>query len=546
MIYLVTNQTTFVDFEAYTIITPEESIQRIRDNKSKYIEYDCETGCNKKDSHSHSLDPHTGYLLSMQFGLDNDQIVVDCTSVNPLIYKDIFEDKELTFVGWNLNFDCQWLLVKGIVPENVYDAMIIEQLMHLGEDHVKNQIYKCSDPIISPQYDKTWTEEELQMYKFALDHKFALKTAVWKYLHINMDKTVRGSINTEGLTTRVIQYAAGDVTYLNKIRLLQEQTLKEENLLKAAKFENKCVVPLAYLTLCGAKMDTQKWLTRAQEDKPKLDNLVATIKQDILDWYNENKAETKKGIPHVYQTYLIEGSSQVKREMAICREHDIPIDAERYQEIFEDKIIYKWPVPFGFYSGRGKARRFIPYVYRDMEGDLFSGFNTELQINPEINIGSSDQLIPLFTMMGMKCTTIDKKTHEEKASLGKEVINLYKDTYKIAKDLSNYKELRKLLDSFGPAFLTNINFKTQRLHASWHQLGTRTGRLSSSNPNLQQMPSDAYTRSCFIAEKGNKWISADYMSQESRLIASISKDKECIKLFNEGCGDSISVCHPKW
>ena len=63
--------------------------------------------------------------------------------------------------------------------------------------------------------------------------------------------------------------------------------------------------------------------------------------------------------------------------------------------------------------------------------------------------------------------------------------------------------------------------------------------------NMQQLPSDEYTRSCFISEEGNKWISADYQSQESRLIASISGDKECIKLFNEGCGDKL-YCHLIW
>ena len=114
--------------------------------------------------------------------------------------------------------------------------------------------------------------------------------------------------------------------------------------------------------------------------------------------------------------------------------------------------------------------------------------------------------------MGVNCRTLDKKTKEEKDSFGKNTIALYADKFKIVKDLGEYKQLAKQLNSFGPKFLEHLNPVTNRLHAQWHQLGTRTGRLSSSLPNLQQMPSDSYTRSCFVAENGNKWISADYQS----------------------------------
>ena len=59
--------------------------------------------------------------------------------------------------------------------------------------------------------------------------------------------------------------------------------------------------------------------------------------------------------------------------------------------------------------------------------------------------------------------------------------------------------------------------------------------------NLQNLPADAETRACFTAEKGNKWISADYQGQESRLIASIANDTAMIELFNHGCGDVHSL-----
>lgn len=58
---------------------------------------------------------------------------------------------------------------------------------------------------------------------------------------------------------------------------------------------------------------------------------------------------------------------------------------------------------------------------------------------------------------------------------------------------------------------------------------------------MQNLPKNSETRSCFIAEKGNKFISCDYQSQESQLIASISNDKAMLDLFTEGCKDVHSL-----
>jgi DNA polymerase-1 len=59
--------------------------------------------------------------------------------------------------------------------------------------------------------------------------------------------------------------------------------------------------------------------------------------------------------------------------------------------------------------------------------------------------------------------------------------------------------------------------------------------------NQQNLPHDKITRACFTSEKGNKWISCDYQSQESRIIASVSKDKAMVELFESGCGDVHSL-----
>lgn len=89
-------------------------------------------------------------------------------------------------------------------------------------------------------------------------HEMNLKAAGMNYLGIELDKTVRGQIIDKGLTENVVEYAALDVKYLEKIKEKQEEKLAEQGLLNAIKVENHFVKPLAYFEFCGTKVDTNK------------------------------------------------------------------------------------------------------------------------------------------------------------------------------------------------------------------------------------------------------------------------------------------------
>lgn len=101
--------------------------------------------------------------------------------------------------------------------------------------------------------------------------------------------------------------------------------------------------------------------------------------------------------------------------------------------------------------------------------------------------------------------------------------------------ISEYRELTKLLSTYIDALPELVNKKTGRVHTSFNQTITATGRLSSSNPNLQNIPIKTElgreVRKAFIAEKGNKIISADYSQIELRIVASIANDKNMIAAF---------------
>lgn len=179
------------------------------------------------------------------------------------------------------------------------------------------------------------------------------------------------------------------------------------------------------------------------------------------------------------------------------------------------------------------------YCTSNFQGDLFSGFDTKPRCH--INWTSSKQVIPLFEELGLDLRTLDKTTKKYKKSVDIKVVEPQKHKSPLIELYINFKKASIIVNTFGQKFLNLINPVTGRIHANFNQLGTDTGRLSSTEPNLQNLPHDALTRSCFVAEKGNKWISADYSGQESFLMASMANDTAMLDELINGSGDLHSL-----
>lgn len=103
--------------------------------------------------------------------------------------------------------------------------------------------------------------------------------------------------------------------------------------------------------------------------------------------------------------------------------------------------------------------------------------------------------------------------------------------------LLEYRGHEKLIKAFGEGLLQKINKATGRLYAEFNQCSTATGRFSSSNPNVQQIPSrgaGAALRNCFVAPQGHKLICADYSQIELRILAELSQEPKMIEAYNRG------------
>lgn len=425
MIYLVTKQQSLWTSDRYKVISAEEALELLA--PLSVVELDTETM---------GLDPYTKELLTVQLGCAEFQVVIDCTSVDIHLFKEYMENPQRIFLGWNIKFDLKFLYHQRIVPLRVYDGYLAEKLLWLG-------------------------------YPAGM-HEMSLKAASINYLGVDMDKSVRGKIIQTGLTEDVIVYAAGDVSYLGKIRDKQLVELEKKGLLKAIDFENEFVKCLAYIEYCGAKLDVDKWKIKMATDLNNLEKYEA----ELNEWVEESEYSSK-------------------------------------------------------------------YCSVNIQGDLFNGFDTKPRCH--INWTSSQQVIPLFEELGLNLKVLDKKTKHYKKSVDIKVVEPQASKSPLIPIYIKYKKAAIIVNTFGQKFLNLINPVTGRIHANFNQLGTDTGRLSSTEPNLQNLPHDAQTRACFVSDKGNRWISADYSGQESYLMASMANDEAMLDELINGSGDLHSL-----
>ena len=509
MIYLVTENRTLFQSEFYEIISLEKSLEII--NTWDLVQFDTETS---------GRDPHVCKILCAQFGnrAAGIQIVVDTLTTDILLYKEILETKLI--IGHNLKFDIQFLYNHGIIPTNVWDTMIVEQVLHLGFDN-----------------------------KF---FHYSLQAVAERRLKIDIDKTTRGEIIWRGLDDQVVLYAAGDVVYLEDIRDQQIEDCKKKTCTKAAQIENGFVPVIAYLEWCGIRLDVNKWRMKMEDNERQRDEALEKLNQWVVDYY-KCQGGTADGYIQKQVTILEKFGGQ-------CISHDLPagsaVVAGPFEECEIDPIL-----------GLEYVRRYVQvkmpcdYVTINTQGDLFSGWDLEPRC--AINWSSPKQTIPFFQMLGFDTTAKDKKTGDLKDSVVEKVLAKQKGIAdKFLRLYFAYKEKFKDCSTYGQNYIDAINPNTDRIHTTFWQLGAASGRMSCGSrntntdlaklkgitpsrckyPQLQNLPSDEITRSAFVPKEGNLMTACDYSALESRLGADIYNEPEMLEEFLHRSGDMHSLC----
>lgn len=179
----------------------------------------------------------------------------------------------------------------------------------------------------------------------------------------------------------------------------------------------------------------------------------------------------------------------------------------------------------------GEYSKTLTLELQKIESEIHKQAGTEFNINSAKQVGEV-----LFDTL--KIVDKPKKTKTGQYVTSEETLESLKDTHPIVGQILEYRGLKKLLSTYIDALPQLVNPKDEKIHTSYNQTVTATGRLSSSNPNLQNIPireaQGKEIRKAFIADKGCVFFSADYSQIELRIMAHLSKDPNMVEAFNSG------------
>lgn len=473
MVYLVSQNKTLFESALYKMASFEEALTMLFPLKEVQI-----------DSETMGLDCHTKSLLTLQLGCTENQIVFDWTTLTIDEKRQLKEyiESDRLFIGHNLMFDLTFLYKQDIWPKKVYDTMVVEQLIYLGYPRVLTTELVDELGIEFPMYKCIDTDEDgkpLEKPHWSLS--YSLHAVAERHLGIDIDKSVRGKIINDGLTEEVVLYAGGDVRYLELIKEKQLEEVKKQNLENACLLECAFIRALAYVKYCGIHLDQSLWLDKMGKDKYELEEALKALNQFVIDLDNNG--------------YIYRFAKTDKEEESIRA-----LSFERYPEGDTEFACYRKNI-------KGK------FAHINTQLSLFEEYD-DTGPKCDINWSSSQQVIKLFELLGIQVTTFDKKTRKKKKSIEEDLIKPQADKFPIINDFLRYQGAAKVVSTYGQNWLNAINPVTGRIHVEFHPIGTDTSRVSSGGGvyklNLQNLPHDPITRSCFTAEKGNKWISCDY------------------------------------
>lgn len=161
------------------------------------------------------------------------------------------------------------------------------------------------------------------------------------------------------------------------------------------------------------------------------------------------------------------------------------------------------------------------------EIDSYKLLHPDHKLSDPILISSSSQLATLLYDI-LKCPTVSK---EKPRGTGEEILE--KINHPLCELILKFREIKKLLTTYIDKMPEAVNPKTKKIHASFNQYGADTGRFSSSDPNLQNIPShNKEIRMMFKASPGHVIVGGDFSQQEPRILAHFSQDENMINAYN--------------
>ena len=307
----------------------------------------------------------------------------------------------------------------------------------------------------------------------------SLVAVLEKYLEIQADKDVRKDfIGATFVTQEMYIYAAKDTLHLVPLYEKIMAALLEHNLVKVADLEMALLPVVAWMEIEGVGINTELW-----------NKLLANSIARQAVW----EMKLKESLIEPALNVLLSNDEVTALDVvdALVLQVKLKRDRNPMETITDRKTI--------------------------------SGI-----VHKRLNLNSGAQFRKILEYNGIFVPSTNKKELEGHKK------------HEVIRDYLNFKPYTKRISSYGRDFLAKINTKTGRLHATFNQLGTRSGRWSCNNPNLQQIPRaieddpEARYRECFIARPDHTLLTVDYNKAELRLLGAVANEPEFINGYING------------
>jgi DNA polymerase I len=237
--------------------------------------------------------------------------------------------------------------------------------------------------------------------------------------------------------------------------------------------------------------------------------------------------ELQKPLIDKYQLQnVVDLENQAVLAFADIEYNGLDLDKEAWKEIEEVNDRKAKMLSINLDEELTEDHRLNDFVSTYIQADMFTPIEDLRKV--DVKWTSPKQVLEVFKKLIPKLDNVNGKAMYK-----------YRYKYPIIDTYVQYKEAMKLCTSYGDAFFKNLS-GDNKIHTNFHQI-LDTGRVSSSKPNMQQIPADNIYRNCFIALDGWSFVSADYSSQELNVIAFGSKDPVWLKALEEG-QDLHSTC----
>lgn len=427
---------------------------------------------NNEDIYKPGLDPYLSRIVMLQMGDLENRFVIDVRNVNISRLLPLFEDRERVWIGHNLRFEAKHLKHNyGINFWRIWDTMLVEQNLTNG---------------------LAWSKK-----KNPDGYRYSLEALSGRYLGIK---------------------SVTEVDLFNQV----DEDAGVEDMVETVYIDKS--TRLGFLTI-GDKPFTAVQVRYGAED------IVGPLRI---------RQEQMKGKNGYNPQYLHKLENDFCLVLADIELRGLGFNKEQWLKVYEEKRVQ-------YQQRLDNLNNYIIQHHPKFctQPDLFGN---PLRCN--INWGSPDQVVKFFRYLGCCPKEKSKQTKRMEWTVGAKALTkllspAYKELYQNDKDteykteqdiILNYLNLKvseQAITTFGEDWLKYVHPITGRVHTSFRQI-LNTGRISSSSPNCQNVPSEEQYRKAFIPTDGFVILNADYASQESRILAEVSGDEDMLSFFNNG------------